>query len=576
MSGFGNINDLRPSSQTPSAPLPVASADMEEKFTSKMGEIKRKELELETRRQADESGTPYINLERFPISQEALKQIPVETAKELGTVCFFVTPDEIRLGALNPKDGLVEQMLREIEDRNHASGAIYAISEASLERVIELYASLPVVKAISKDINITEEEIAAVETNVNDFASLQAALKKRTTTDVMTVVLGAALKLDSSDVHIEAEAERVAVRFRLDGVLHDAATLPKDVYKHLVSRIKLLSALKINITDKPQDGRFTIKLKQYDVDVRVSTIPTVYGESIVLRLLRQTQEGLTLDDLGIRGQALAVLKREIERPNGMIIVTGPTGSGKSTTLYAIIKILNKPGVKIVTLEDPVEYRIGGISQSQIEHSKEYTFAKGLRSILRQDPDIVMVGEIRDLETADIAVQAALTGHLLLSTIHTNNAAGSIPRFLSMGVKPFLLTPALNCVVGQRLARRVCPRCRQEKTLAEVGQPLRERVEAVLSGLPAAEAEKLAGKPTVVYAAAGCPECNNLGYKGRISICEVFTMIREIEAAITGGQYSEYEIANLAREAGMLTMVEDGILKALDGLTTPEEVFRVIE
>lgn len=586
--GFANINDLiktpkEDEDNSSSLPLPATTPPQKkltefdaptEKFSQKMGDIQRKGLEVGAERQAMQQGVPYISLEHFPVSQEALRQIPREVAETTKAVCFFATPDEVRLGALNPADPQVVELLADIRERAHAEGSVYLISEASLDRVLELYNRLPVIKAITKDIAITEEAISAVQNDVNDFSSFQKLLDHKSTSDQFTVILAAALKLDGSDVHIEAEAERLVVRFRLDGVLHDAAAIPKALAKQLISRIKLTSTLKINVTEEPQDGRFTIKLSQYDVDVRVSTIPTVHGESVVMRLLRQTGQKITLDDLGVRGRALETLRTEISRPNGMIVITGPTGSGKSTTLYAILTLLNKPGVKIITLEDPVEYRIPGVNQSQIDRTKEYTFAKGLRSILRQDPDIVMVGEIRDLETADIAVQAALTGHLLLSTIHTNSAAGAIPRFMAMGVKPFLLTPALNCVIGQRLVRKVCTKCRQTVTLETMDQTLRERVETIIKGL---SAEELTSRPErTFYKAVGCDACNKLGYKGRIGICELFTMAPDIEQAIAAGAVSEYQVEQLAKAHGMITMVEDGILKALDGITTVEEVFRVTE
>lgn len=578
MSGFQNLNDLlgAKDSQGTGGSVPPASTATNEKFAEKMVNIKKKELETEAMRLANDLGAPYINLDRFPVSQEALRQVPRETASALGAVCFFATPDEVRVGALDPTATQVQQLLYDIQERNHVQGGLYLISETSLQRILEMYNTLPVIKAVTKDVQISSQDLEAVQADVNDFRSLQAALEKRTTTDMLTLILGAALKLDSSDVHIEAEQAKIVVRLRLDGILHDVASLPKEVYKQLISRIKLLASLKINITDKPQDGRFTIKFTDYDIDLRISTIPTVYGESVVMRLLKQRQEGISLDKLGIRGRMLEQLKHEVARPNGMIIATGPTGSGKTTTLYAILKILNQPGVKILTLEDPVEYRIEGVNQSQIDRSKDYTFAKGLRSMLRQDPDIVMVGEIRDLETADIAVQAALTGHLMLSTIHTNSAAGAIPRFLSMGVKPFLLAPALNCVIGQRLVRRVCSQCAVKTDLTALPVELQTRVSETLQNLPDAEKKDIAEKPKIFYTAKGCAACNNLGYKGRVNICELFSLTPEIEQAITVGTVSEYDVEQMARHNGMVTMVEDGILKALDGITTPEEVFRVIE
>jgi len=299
----------------------------------------------------------------------------------------------------------------------------------------------------------------------------------------------------------------------------------------------------------------------------------VHGESVVMRILYGGAEGVTFDDLGLRGDAYDKLKKEIERPNGMIITTGPTGSGKTTTMYAILRLLNKPGGKIITLEDPVEIKMEGINQSQVDPSRDYTFAKGLRSILRQDPDICMVGEIRDLETADIAIQSALTGHLMLSTIHTNSASGAIPRFLSMGVKPFLLAPALNSIIGQRLVRKICPNCVEETKLSDENI---KRVKEILATLPEKEKQTVRLDDLHFYHGKGCDKCSGLGYKGRIGIYEIFIMNKEIEKNILGDQISEYTIQEIATKDGMITMVQDGLLKALNKVTTVEEVFKVSE
>lgn len=553
--------------------LQIASEDIAEKFQKKMGQVKLKEKEEETERFAAQINYPHLDLEKFPVSQQALRQMGKDQVEALGAVCFFATQDEVRVGALDPRREDVQQLLFQLQESSHANGALYVISKRSLDRMLKLYDTLPVVKAISKDVHIEAKDLEQVQADVTDFRSLQALLEKKTTTDIVTFLLGAGLKLNASDMHVEAEEKGITVRLRLDGILQEAAALPVESYKKLVSRIKLISSLKINITTTPQDGRFTIKLPEGDVDVRVSTIPTVFGESIVMRFLRQSKKGVQLEEIGVRGVAFEKLKHEIERPNGMIITTGPTGSGKTTTMYAILHILNEPGVKIITLEDPVEYRMEGVNQSQIDHSKDYTFAKGLRSMLRQDPDIAMVGEIRDLETADIAIQAALTGHLILSTIHTNSAAGAIPRFLSMGVKPFLLAPALNCVIGQRLVRLLCQSCKKELALAKDAT---DRVEQIIAAMPEKQKKEIAGKPRVFYTGGGCDECHGIGYKGRIGIYEIFTMSPTIEQLILTGQVSEYEIEKIAVEAGMVTMVQDGVLKALDGVTSLDEVFRVIE
>jgi len=552
--------------------LNVSTEEVEKEFEKKMQQLRTKEKEVEVMRSAH-GKYPYIDLEKFPVSQEALRQLTKKEAEEKQAVVFYYTQDEFRLAALEPESEIIQELLHQIAERTHAKGGLYVISEKSLSRIIKLYDTLPTIIPITKDISIKAEDLEKVQSTVTDFSSLKNALKEATTTDILTFVLGAALKLDSSDVHIEAEEGQIAVRFRMDGILHDAADLPKEAYKQLVSRIKLVSSLKINILDKPQDGRFSIKIPDGDIDVRVSTIPTIYGESIVMRLLRQQRQGLTLDKLGLIGKSYERLLKEIQRPNGMIITTGPTGSGKTTTLYAFMQLLNKPGVKIITLEDPVEYKMEGINQSQIDRSKGYTFAGGLRSMLRQDPDIAMVGEIRDLETADIAIQSALTGHLILSTIHTNSASGAIPRFLSMGVQPFLLAPALNSVIGQRLVRKVCPACKKK---IQLDSEQMERVQKILSTLPESERASTANKPMEFYVGEGCPACNGIGYKGQIGIYEILLMNPDLEHMILAGQVSEFDIEQNAISNGMITMVQDGILKALDGITSVEEVFRVIE
>lgn len=553
--------------------LHISSSETEEKFKKKVGEVQAKEKEYETMKFAQSVRLPHIDLDKFPISHEALKQIPRDEAKRLKTVCFFYSQDAFRIGSVDPVNEEVLDLLHQLEERNQAEGALYVISDNSFDRVMRLYENLPEIKPITKDISISAEDLDEVASVVTDFSSFQELLERRSTSDIVTIFLGAALKLDASDVHVEAEEKKITIRLRLDGILHDAAEMPKDAYERLVSRIKLVSSLKINVTDKPQDGRFTMKLPEGDVDVRVSTMPTVFGESIVMRILHQSREGLDLDSMGLKGSAYVRLKQEIERPNGMVITTGPTGSGKTTTMYAIMKIINKPGVKIITLEDPVEYRMEGINQSQVDPEKGYDFARGLKSILRQDPDIAMVGEIRDLETAETAIQAALTGHLILSTIHTNTAAGAIPRFLSMGVRPFLLAPALNAVIGQRLVRRICSHCIVEEeldnhTLERVGKAIENMAEEVRNSLDVANLKFYKGK--------GCPECGGIGYKGRIGIFEIFSITPEIEQMILGGRSSEYDIEQVAIKNGMINMVQDGIIKASEKLTSLEEVFRVAE
>lgn len=542
-----------------------------EKLGESMSVIKLREKEKLAAEKAEELNLPFISLRGFPIAPEALSLIPRAKAMELKMVAFLRIGDEIRIATTNPGDA-VTAYATEIAEQNHAHVEIYFISEDSFNAAYELYARLPEPKEVIYGYRINESDLAKFSKEISDFRQLQEKITKVSTTDIITLIMGASLNTDTSDIHVEAEEEDVRVRFRIDGLLRDAAILPKDVWKMIIGRLKLLAGVKINIEDIPQDGRITIYLTNEKIDIRVSFLPTAFGESVVMRLLRPKAIALEFDNLGIRGKALEDLTREIQRSNGMIITTGPTGSGKTTTLYAILKKLNDPESKIITLEDPVEYKLKGINQSQIDHSKNYDFGKGLRAILRQDPDIVMVGEIRDLETADIAIQASLTGHLVVSTIHTNSAAGAIPRFLSMGVKPFLLAPSLNACIGQRLVRRLCTKC---KTPSVPSPSQMKEVLQTLNSISPASGHKIdTSNLQFMGPGKGCDVCNGLGYKGRVGIYELFTMNDEIEEVILSKEVSESMIQELAVKAGMITMAQDGLLKALEGLTSVDEVLAV--
>ncbi|MFA6604104.1 MAG: GspE/PulE family protein [Patescibacteria group bacterium] len=546
----------------------------QEKFDEKMREMQIKQKELETKTRAAAAGFDHIELAGFPISPEALQLIPREQAKKEKVIAFLNTGTEVRLGAVDPKAAALEEIVYQVKERTHANTKLYMISEYSFGKAEKLYDALPEVKEIVKGVQITEAELKRFDEQMRSLADLNELCQKTSITDFVALIVAGALKGESSDIHIEAEEKDVKVRFRIDGVLSHVASVKKELWPRIVNRFKLFSGLKLNITSVPQDGRFTIFMGNGEkIEVRISTLPTAYGESIVMRLLKSSSLGLKFEELGIRGRAYEQLKEQVERPNGMIITTGPTGSGKTTTLYAILNKLNDEETKIITLEDPVEYKLAGISQSQIDKSKDYTFAKGLHSILRQDPDVVMVGEIRDLETAEVAIQAALTGHLMVSTIHTNSAAGTIPRFLSMGVKPFLLAPALNAVIGQRLVRRICKDC---KTKTQLAPELLERVVKILSEINPVSGYKLDLNKLQFYKGAGCANCHNLGLKGRMGIYEIFAMSKEIEKVILSGAVSEYQMQDIAMKEGMISMVQDGLLKALDGITTVEEVFSVAE
>jgi len=541
------------------------------KFAVKQKQLKIKELERLTKARAEALDLPYVDLIGFPVSLEALVLINEADAIESQTLCFFYDGKSIRLAALDPANPAVEAKALELKEKYFSDVKVYLVTENSLNYGLNMYKTIPKVREVVRGIKITEEDLNKYGEKFSSFKDLQAEINQAQITEIVTMIMAASIKSNSSDIHIEAEEESIKVRFRIDGVLHEAAAIDKSAWEKIISRLKFLAGVKLNVTDKPQDGRLSIHMKEDRVDIRASFLPTNYGESVVMRLLRSSSVGLAFNDLGIRGRAFEQLKREVERPNGMIIATGPTGSGKTTTLYAVLKKLNNSETKIITIEDPIEYQLSGVNQSQT--SQNYTFAKGLRSIVRQDPDIIMVGEIRDLETAEIAIQAALTGHLVLSTTHTNDAAGTVPRFLSMGAKPYLLAPALNAMIGQRLVRKVCEKCKHEVKLAD---DILVRVKSLLNELAEADKAKIDFNNLKFYQGDGCEACQGIGYKGRIGIYEILIMNESIEKLILGGQSSEYDMRDNAKKNGMITMVQDGLLKALDGITSVDEVFRVSE
>jgi type IV pilus assembly protein PilB len=545
----------------------------DEKFSQKLKDIELKQKEDQAQMKAYSLGFTYINLSRKAIPPGILELIPEADAKRYKMVCFLERAGEKHIALADPAIEGIDAYISELEKKHTVKVVRYLISEASFEKALKLYAQLPRIIEEVKGVQITQEDIEKYGTEHVDIRKVNEQVAGASLSEVITIIVVISLKSRSSDIHIEAEEKEVKVRLRIDGVLHEVASLPHESWPKIISRVKLLSSLKINVSDRPQDGRFTISLEKDKVDVRVSTLPTTYGESVVMRLLRSSAASLDFDALGLSPYNYTRLKTEIDKPNGMIITTGPTGSGKTTTLYAILNYLNSPELKIITLEDPVEYKLAGISQSQIDSSKHYTFADGLRSILRQDPDIVMVGEIRDLETAEIAINAALTGHLVISTIHTNSAAGAIPRFLAMGAKGFLLAPALNVVMGQRLLRRLCKECKKEVPLE--GELLK-RTTDYLSSISPASGITVDMNNIHFWGPVGCDICNGIGFKGRIGIYEIMNMNKDIETLILSEHVSEYSIEEIAIKNGMVKMVQDGLLRALEGVTSVEEVFEAAD
>jgi len=436
-------------------------------------------------------------------------------------------------------------------------------------------------KKILGSVAISPKIIEEVKSKVKDIAALKEKVKEyqtSNTTDLLDVILYGAIQLDSSDIHIEPQENEARLRMRLDGILQDVVFFDHVAHKHLLSRLKLLSKLKLNITDKPQDGRFTIEVEDSLIEIRTSSLPSEYGESIVMRILNP-KSLINLDDLGLREDLLKVFQKEIEKPNGMIIVTGPTGSGKTTTLYAFLKKIQDPEIKIITIEDPIEYHLKGVSQTQVAPEKGYTFADGLRSIVRQDPDVILVGEIRDLETAKIGLQAALTGHLVLSTLHTNDAAGTIPRLVDLGAEASSIAPALKMAVAQRLVRKACKKCSiPAKPSAEELAEIKRGLKSLQGSLPAGRQVKIPDLDKIQIIKSkegGCQACNFTGYRGRKGLYEAFLVDSEIERFIlTNPPVSA--IRELAIKKGMVTMYQSGLIDIAEGITTFDEVQRVVE
>jgi type II secretory ATPase GspE/PulE/Tfp pilus assembly ATPase PilB-like protein len=454
------------------------------------------------------------------------------------------------------------------------------VAEISKRITGEVQVALEIVEKIKNVLDFKKEMEGAIGKPAKNSSILAGPPESKSfggdITEVLEIILGGAIGIGASDVHIEPEEGQVKLRIRFDGILQDVLLLSKDIYENILSRIKLLSGIKLNIADRPQDGRFSIITGALLIEVRVSALPTEYGETIVLRILNP-KSLVSLQELGLREDLLKLFYLEIKKPNGMIIVTGPTGSGKTTTLYAFLKEIRSPKIKIITIEDPIEYHLDGISQTQTAPGKGYNFASGLRSIMRQDPDVILVGEIRDLETADIALQAALTGHFVLTTLHTNDAAGTVARLINLGVKPADIGPALNIAIAQRLVRRVCQKCvKFEKPLPEELNKIKKELKSVSKKINPSimfrvNAEQ--NRSIKIPKAVGCQYCNSTGYRGRVGLFEAFLIDSEMEKFIFKNP-SIAELKEKAVENGMITIKQDGFIKVLEGVTTIEEVERV--
>jgi type IV pilus assembly protein PilB len=507
------------------------------------------------------------------IPPEVLSIIPKESAEYYKMVPLSIKKEEgiLEVGMVYPENTLAQEALKFLARQQKLKPEIFLITLSDFKKILEKYRAPK--KEMEKALERLEKEIKIVPEKRIERAEFARLVEEAPIIKMVAVILRQAVEGKASDIHIEPTRDNLKVRYRLDGVLHSSLLLPLKVHPAIIARIKILSGLRIDETRIPQDGRFSTKIGEKRIDFRVSTFPTTLGEKVAIRVL-DPEEGLkTLDELGLRDCNLQVVKEAIKKPYGMILATGPTGSGKTTTLYALLRILNKEEVNIVTLEDPVEYFMEGVNQSQVRPEINYTFARGLRQILRQDPDIIMVGEIRDEETASLAVHAALTGHLVLSTLHTTNAPGVIPRLIDMGIKPFLIPPTLSLAISQRLVRVLCHFCKQR---VEATEEEKKYIFEKIKNLPQNLKRKVKGKGTLyIFKPKGCKKCNFKGYSGRTGVFEIIKMTDKLAEIITKAP-SERDILKEARLQGMISMEEDGILKILEGITSLEEVMRVAE
>lgn len=510
-----------------------------------------------------EQNISYADLSKMTVPKKILSLVPEHLARHYQIVPIGEEKGKLIVAMIDPED---REAIEFIKKKTGKELIIKICTQADINHVLDQYSALSA--ELKKIVESAEEdEEMKVDKEVEKKPNQEEIIETAPAAKIVQSLFKRAVREKASDIHIEPEEDDTIVRFRVDGVLRKVISLPRDIHPAIISRIKILCDMKIDETRLPQDGRFQTVIDSAEVDYRISSLPTVNGEKIVARILDKSSGILTLEQLGVRDTAYETLNDNIHKAHGMILVTGPTGSGKTTTLYAVIDKIKSVGINIVTLEDPVEYRMQGINQSQVHSSIGFSFANGLRSIVRQDPDVIMIGEIRDYETADMAVHAALTGHVVLSTLHTNDAAGAIPRLMDMKIEQFLVNSSVNCIVAQRLCRKICDTC---KEVVNIEDGEKELAQKELENLP----EKVK-KPDKFefYHGKGCDACSGSGYKGRIGIFEVFTLTDDMKAMVAK-RASGSELATQAIKNGMVTMKQDGILKTLDGLTTLEEVWRV--
>lgn len=549
---------------------------------AKVEELRKQEAEDLAKMLAESKyHLPYADLSTVSINTDALKIIKEADARAAGMAGFKLVGKKIFVLVSAPNNPLVPQTIEEIKNKGFTP-ELYMGSITSLERAWERYKEVSyAVETKAGLIGISDEELQVFMDKTKGIDEIKKLIAETTESEkskgvsaVLEMIIAGALGLKASDIHIEpTEDGNTRLRFRLDGVLHDISFFNLETYKLILSRLKLISGLKLNIKKGAQDGRFSIVTQKKEIEVRTSALPGPYGESIVMRLLDPDSIAIPLEGMGMEPRLLQIVNEVIQKPNGMVLITGPTGSGKSTTLYAFLRKVNNPGTKIITIEDPIEYHLGGITQTQVNEDSGYTFLEGLRAALRQDPDIIMIGEIRDTETAKIAVNSSLTGHLVFSTLHTNSAAGAIPRMIDLGVNPKVIASALNTMIAQRLVRKLCHACKKEVAPDEKQKKVIASVMASLKLKNIQAADVDINK--IWIAGPGCAECSGLSYKGRIGVFEAILMDAAVEGLVDKNP-SEREILKASIPQALLNMKEDGVLKVLHGVTSMDELERVVE
>lgn len=549
----------------------------EDKQNKKILDLRKEEEEELTSAMSSKFGLPYLDLSVTPINIDALRVISEAETRESLMAVFNEINKKLSIGILSPNNQNTLKSVEKLKDKGYRI-ELYMVSHASLQKVWDRYKDLSYsFETKSGALDISNEQITEFLRQVHTITDVQKLIgevlnlkKSYRISRIMEIILAGAIATNSSDVHLEPEETYVRLRYRLDGILTDILEFDLETFRLLLSRIKLISNLKLNLGGA-QDGRFSIKLNDTEIEIRTSLLPGAYSESVVMRVLNPDAISVPLEELGIHPRLLEIILRELGKPNGMILNTGPTGAGKTTTLYAFLKRVHEPGVKIITIEDPIEYHLPGVVQTQTDEKLNYTFAEGLRSALRQDPDIIMVGEIRDGETAEIAINSALTGHLVFSTLHTNTAAGTFPRLIDLGVNPKVISSAINIVMAQRLVRKLCAHCKKQIVLEGDDKKIVDRIVLTIKDKTYFNGLDM----THTWKAVGCEKCNMTGYLGRIGIYEGIMMDDAIENIVVNNP-SDREIKKAAEGQAILDLAQDGVIKVIQGTTTVDELRRTID